>query len=186
MKTRHLFFFIIIIFIFIGCKQHCLDFPTPIVEMYFPYSEGKILTFCNTQNDTLTTTITTISYYGANSNTAYGRNCKCACGSFYKFISNGDIEIKGNIGAMSFPENSFFSCIRFNIELYLSSNENYLADITIGNKNVENMLTTKNYAVFGDTAFLENSKSSFNVTIIKNKGITEWTDGNGEIWKLIH
>ncbi|HOF15764.1 MAG TPA: hypothetical protein PLF32_01045 [Bacteroidales bacterium] len=184
MKTRHLFFFIIIIFIFIGCKQHCLDFPTPIVEMYFPYSEGKILTFCNTQNDTLTTTITTISYYGDNSNTAYKRNCDCVCGSGYKFISNGDIEIKGNIESSSLPENSFFSFIHLDIELHLSPNENYLA--SIWNENVENMLTTKNYAVFGDTAFLENPQSSFNVTIIKNKGITEWMDGNGEIWKLIH
>ncbi|MFA6638872.1 MAG: hypothetical protein WC142_02365 [Bacteroidales bacterium] len=183
MKTRHLSFFIIMIVNFTGCKQYCLDFPMPIVEMYSPYSKGKVLTFCNTQNDTLKTTITTISYYGDNSNTAYERNCKCACGSYYKFISNGDIEIKGEIGSGSFPGDSYFNHIHLVIELYLSPNENYLASIT--NENVENMLTTKNYAVFGDTVFLESPQSSLNITIIKGKGITEWTDGDGEVWKLM-
>ena len=96
---------------------------------------------------------------------------------------NGDIDKKGEIGSGSFPGDSYFNHIHLVIELYLPPNENYLASIT--NENVENMLTTKNYAVFGDTVFLESPQSSLNITIIKGKGITEWTDGDGEVWKLM-
>ena len=178
MKTANLFFFIIIIFLFVGCKQSCPDFPVQLIEIYIPYKDGERILFKNSQNDTLSTIIVNTNYSGDAFNTSVSRNCKCDCEATYEFVAKDEFNINGKFTVISLPGQLYHDYVSFNITVLSNS-----FFIKRNDKNIVNMFSENNYAIFGDTIVLEHEQNT--VTIIKGKGITEWTDGDGEVWKLM-
>jgi hypothetical protein len=171
MKTANLFFFIIIIFVFVGCKQSCPD-DSPIDVRYFPYEEGTILSFRNTQGDTLFTTVQNVMQ-SKDKNIPWGS--KGLCSADYLFSSSGKVQLNGSFDALANPGDSHFHTIFLSVEILYNNFTNYY--------NEKNFIEGNNYNVFEDTVLLYDDQQS--VTIIKGKGITEWTDGDGEVWKLM-
>ena len=101
--------------------------------------------------------------------------CKCYCEYIYDFALNGDIQLNGSITGLANPNNSHYFTISLSIEIKYNDFGNYY----IESKDIEG----NNYDVFGDTILLYDDQKC--ATIIKGKGIKEWTDGDGEVWKLI-
>lgn len=170
MKTKHIIFLFIII-VFFGCRRSCPD-DFPIDVRYFPYSEGSKISFWNTHGDTL---IATVQYISNKKDKHIPLGCKCYCEYIYDFALNGDIQLNGSITGLANPNNSHYFTISLSIEIKYNDFGNYY----IESKDIEG----NNYDVFGDTILLYDDQKC--ATIIKGKGIKEWTDGDGEVWKLI-
>lgn len=170
MKTKYLFIIILLGVICNACER-MLDypaFPDKLAQNYFPYTNGTILTFYNTKNDTLELTIN--NWYESE---AYSVSAKWDCGSGSAFSFNATNDL-------------------YRFYVFIGIDNTYAQmSITIGSLAAgkmirgENIYKTKNYEIFGDKVFLESGYSCPNATVIKGKGITEWTDGDGEVWKLI-
>ncbi|HPX58932.1 MAG TPA: hypothetical protein PLL02_00710 [Bacteroidales bacterium] len=172
MKTRHLFFFIIIIFVFAGCTHRCPD-DFPINVRYFPYKKGNILSFHNTQGDTVSSTVQKVMQ-NKNKNVPWGS--KGLCFADYFFSSSGEVQLNGNFNAFAYSGNSHFSTISLSVDISYNKFTIFFDRYFSFEGN--------NYNIFGDTILLSDGQES--ITIVKNKGITEWANGKGEVWKLIN
>ncbi|MDD2622078.1 MAG: hypothetical protein WC142_01820 [Bacteroidales bacterium] len=170
MKSKHIIFLFMIL-VFFGYSRSCPnDFPIDV--RYFPYEEETILSFRNAQGDTLSTTTQNIMQ-SKDKNIPWGS--KSLCTANYSFSPIGKVQINGSLNALANPDDSHYHTILLSIDILYNNFTNYY--------NKEKIIEGNNYNVFGDTILLYDDQQS--VTIIKGKGITEWTDGDGEVWKLI-
>jgi hypothetical protein len=163
------------------CKIDCPAFPPELARYYFPYVEGSVLSFHNEQNDTL---VLSIQNTNITKEFSFTRNCKCECGALFSFQTNNanqyNIEIGGGIsigGNRDYSKDIYTGMRCYIHKSNISSDGFYIENNTI------DPFTTEDYAIFGDTLIMENNQQK--LTIIKGKGITEWTTQDGEVWRLI-
>lgn len=171
MKTKISLLIVLLSIMSYAC-QRMLDFPAfpdELAQNYFPYTNGTVLHFYNTENDTLEFTINNLCKSEAYSTP---KNCDCQIDPYFSFNATNNIcgfSLMVSINGKQWK----------NVQIGVTIGSSYISKVI----KEANIFITKNYEIFGDKVFLENN--SINVTIIKGKGITEWTDGDGEVWKLI-
>ena len=170
MKSKHIIFLFIIL-VFFGCSRSCPD-DFPIDMRYFPYSQGTILSFRNTQGDTLVAVVQDVI---TTKNKKISWDSKALCIVNYGFSSSGKVRINGGLNATASPDAIHYHSIHLLIEIIYNNCSYHLSKWET--------IEGDNYNVFDDTILLNDDQHS--VTIIKGKGITEWTDENGEVWKLM-
>ena len=173
MKTAKTLLIIIIATSFTSCGElHCPAFPKEVRDCYFPYSAGELLTFTNSQNDTLEIKIN--NTYLSDNSYSYPRNCDCWCGADARFDTETTTNFSLNInGSIHLSTESDRAQTRVYYLLCEFSHRDEFATEKYHFTGKE-----KEPAIFGDTIFLE--KQEYNrigsVKIVKNKGIVEFWD----------
>jgi hypothetical protein len=178
MKTKWMLFLIASLCL-CGCRDiHCPAFPVGLANMYFPYYEGKTVSFYNSLHDTI---VFTIKEKDLSTAYSFAWNCKCVCGSYFVFKTDSEnkynLKIAGDIDASDFRtylECRFHYGAEFSDDVFIESNIN--------------SFSVHNYALFGDTIIMEkeNNKRIGTVTIVKGIGIVAFRDNEEDCtWTLI-
>jgi len=168
---------------YIGCKIHCPEYPAEL--NYFPYYEGQVLRFTNSQQGTIGFTID--SKVNSKSN-SFSQNCKCACGIFTHFstsINQDSLSIKCeiNISGRENASNVSIDCFFYN-KSNIQPNEECLYKFVMLEKSVP---YDEIYKYLEDTIIIENENNKLvkKVVIVKGKGLVSYTTADGEEWKLV-
>lgn len=155
----------------VSCKEtHCPAFPTKL-SAYYPYTNGELLKFKNSNSDTLTLKV--IEDWASNSY-SFDWNCKCACGTNAGFNTDSDNTYSLKIvGSISFYNENSISELSCNFYDAYVSNDGFSIQ-----KEIENPYNEESSQFFGDTVFMEKQEyyRIGNVKIIKGKGIFEFWD----------
>ena len=158
---------IIIATSFTSCIQvHCPAFPKELKDNYFPYSNGELLTFTNSSNDTFEITI---KNNWISDSYSFARNCDCLCASHAGFDTEQENKYSLNIqGSILFNGDD--------TKIYTLRCEFH--DVYTDEFETEKRDSIEDTAIFGDTIFMEKQAAYriSSVKIVKNKGIVEFWD----------
>ena len=155
----------------VSCKDtQCPSFPTKLKE-YYPYSNGTLLQFKNSNNDTLRMKV--IKEWSSDSY-SYEWNCKCVCGADAGFNTESDPKYSLKLmGVISYFDEDNFSILSCNFDDAQLSSDKFEVQKEIGNP-----YDGGSIELFGDTIFIEKRdyQRIGNVRIVRGKGITEFWD----------
>jgi len=166
-----------LLFIGMGCKIHCPEFPANL--NYFPYYKGQELRFTNSQQD-----IQNFIISSKNDSKAYSFawNCKCDCdiNSIFNIYhqKNDYLNIIGGL----YIESEIVSSIMVSCNI---NNSEYLSRIlSFEDKKI---FYDEIYKYLEDTIIIENENNQIvkKVVIVKGKGLVSYTTADGEEWKLV-
>ena len=176
MRITKALLIIIIAIGFTSCIEiHCPAFPKELKDLYFPYSTGEVLTFTNSNNDTLEVKIENSWTSDSHS---FSSNCDCACSASAQFdtetANKFSLKIRGSINYSISRD----KIKKRNYYLECEFQFSYLGSDSFATEQYNFTGEKKETAIFGDTIFIEKQECYRigSVKIVKNKGIVEFWD----------
>lgn len=188
MKTIKIFLFILILFVFIGCKYECPGFDKTLIT-WIPYNIGDELTFSNQNSDTIKFIIV---HKAISEEEKVKRSCgsKC-CESTANIIAEStyDDNYKKNSLTYDIVFTYMENWIHSNISLGKYNNHNGMAGITDFERHIDSM--SINGFLFNEVVVLERDTLKFpddeiwKVIVANNYGIVKFFDRKtGDEWIL--